>query len=131
MRYPVLASQEDLYKHYRERNGLTTHQKGEAKAYEVARSGISVEVTVPDEVLEWYVSVKQGGEERTSDWCDYAGYDDTPIVELARSMVDDISRFLELLLSSKIRIDSTGKRPTLDGFVNGEWIRIVPFTGES
>lgn len=130
MRSPVLTSQKDLYNHYRDRNGLTVRQKGEAKAYEVARSDICVEVTVPDEVLEWYISVKLDGEKLTSDWCDYAGYDDTPVAELTKSMVDDISRFLELLISSRLRIESTGKRSTLDGFVNGEWVQIVPFTGE-
>ena len=69
------------------------------------------EVTVPQDVLEWFATVKHRRDkiELWSDWMDYSSYDDRPREELEAEMAGDILAFInrvstaELLLPLKIR----------------------------
>ncbi len=130
MSSPTLANQENLYNHYRLSSGLNVRQTGEAKTYEIDSPGVSAIVTVPDDVLEWFIDVTVDGRTVASDWCDYAGYDDTPEPELTEAMVDDIRRMLEVLLGCKHRVTKNGSRETLQSYIDGTWVQVVPLTGQ-
>jgi len=64
------------------------------------------EVTVPHDVLEWFVCVKRRGEEKEqwSDWMDYGGYDDTAKEELESQMADDVAGFVDRVSISELRL---------------------------
>ena len=77
---------------------------GEARELDLTRGGVTVRVTVPDDVLEWFVDVLEGNALVAQDWMDYQGYGDTPQEALAQSMTSDISEFLEKLLQCDLRL---------------------------
>ena len=120
---------------------------GAAKVLEAKRGGLTIRVTVPDDVLEWFVDVVDGTAVVLQDWWDYEGYDDTPKEALAQSMASDIDDFLVKLLERDIRLvpatrtridDFVAKllhrdiklfptKPTLEWMTNGSWEQALPF----
>ena len=113
------------------RPGVSLAPKGEALNLTFLRGDILVSVVVPESVLEWYVEVeRRGAKSRATDWCDYDGYDDTPITELERDMADDVAAFVNQLIGRELRYVEDIKRPTrgiLEWFVNDQWTQAVPF----
>ncbi len=120
---------------------------GEARELELARDGVMVRVTVPDNVLEWFVDVTESDCVVAQDWADYEGYDDTPPEALAVSMTEDIAEFLEKLLQCDLRLvpgepgvfddfarkyfrrkkKPARKKCILEWEVDGAWKQAVPF----
>jgi len=58
---------------------------------------ISVNVTVPHAVFEWFASVWDSDEDKEvwCDWMDYEGYNDSSQAELEEEMADDVERFTD------------------------------------
>lgn len=65
----------------------------------VKRGEITIAVTVPFDVLEWFIDVMDGQTVVVHEWSDYEGYDDTPKEDLARSMESDVDGFVSKLLN--------------------------------
>lgn len=107
--------------------GTSLHREGEACVLELSRHGIVVKVTVPDEVLEWFVDVEEGD---VHDWWDYTGYDDTPADQLAEEMTADIAIFVGWLLTRKLRIRRKSGSNVLEWLNEEEWNQAIPFTDE-
>jgi len=130
----MLATPEDLIDKYRGNTDVSVYRSGEAHVIEFGRQNISVKVTVPDEVLEWFVDVHQSGQLVAQDWCDYCGYDQTPIEDLTRDMAEEVDQFLARLLATKLRVtqrDKTWifgrKKSILESLDGGGWRQAVPF----
>lgn len=120
---------------------------GEARELDLTRNGVTVRVTVPDDVLEWFVDVLEGNALVAQGWMDYQGYDETPQEALAQSMTSDISEFLEKLLQRDLRLVLVKpgqveafvktylrgttklfrKRCILEWDVDGTWEQAMPF----
>ena len=115
--------------------GVAVTELSEAFELAIHRDGVDVVLTVPTEVLEWHVTAHEAATGRSvSDWCDYAGYDDTPEVELAEDMAHDIKTFVEHLVQRPFRLaDASGmfrKRVTLQWQIEGEWKQAIPLLAE-
>jgi hypothetical protein len=101
-------------------------EQGEAVQLRVNRNTLEVIVTVPTTVHEWFVEatdVATGA--RTEDWCDYDGYDASSIDRLDLDMAEDVSRFVQRLLSSELKLES-GSRARLLWKVSDSWQQAVP-----
>lgn len=124
----MLSSPQDVLDLYRANSDVSVHRSGEAHSIVLSRPDISVAITIPDEVLEWFVEVTQLDQVIATDWCDYVGYDDTPPPDLGRDMANDIDRFVKSLLGCELRVSSVGKKSILEGLVDGGWKQMVPLT---
>jgi hypothetical protein len=115
---------------YEGRENVTLARSGAALTLTLVRGPLSVVVTVPETVLEWFVDVvNEASGLQASDWWDYAGYDNSSREQLDLQMAADIAGFLESLLVRQLRL-RPGKRPdrsVLEWLVEGEWRRAVPF----
>jgi len=90
------------------------------------RDEILVTVTVPRDVLEWFVEVSD--EYRSvSDWWDYKGYDDTPSDELEHAMATDLASFIDRLESRPLRVRGHKKALVLGWKARKKWKIAVPF----
>jgi hypothetical protein len=93
--------------------------------------GLTVEVTVPHDVLEWFVTVLQTptGKEVWSDWMDYYSAHDETETELRSDMSRHIEHFIERSLASTFRIVESrkffGRRQRLEWQTDGDWRRVV------
>lgn len=96
-------------------------------------SGFSIEITVPFDVLEWFINVSNM-ECATSVnwWCDYCGYNKTPQKELVSEMASDIDRIVCGLATRRLRMLSsqmsklskflgTAPQYQLEWMINGQW----------
>jgi len=125
--YPYVAIIEDFAR----LNSIDVRRHGESAQIALRHDDIVVTVTVPDSVLEWYVDVDDSAGSSIHDWCDYTGYDRTPVDQLAQDMADDIAQFLDRLSSRPLRVSRTSKKPTLEWFDAGVWSQAVPFVENS
>lgn len=97
----------------------------------VTRNDVVVTLTVPRDVLEWFVNVADAVGEVTSDWCDYEGYDDTPRELLHEEMATDVEQFLLAITSRPIRtVREPGAKPRLEWFHETRWCGAVPLAWE-
>jgi hypothetical protein len=97
----------------------------------IKRSGLSVSLTIPRSVLEWFVDVHDAdGVCLIKDWLDYAGYDATPESQLAEDMRDEVLRFVDRLLDRNLRLVQ-GHRSSLEWQVGERWLQAVPFTADA
>lgn len=124
----MFSSPQDVLDFYRANSDVSVHRSGEAHSIVLSRPDISVAITIPDERFEWFVEVTQQDQVVATDWCDYAGYDNTPPPELSRDMAHDIDRFLKSLLGCELRVWGEGKKSILEGLVDGDWRQMVPLT---
>lgn len=131
------------------RAGVSVRASGGAKTLEYRQPGITVRITVPDEVLEWFVDVLDGAATVVvQDWSDYDGYSSPSRERCAELMASDIVEFISNLLSRDIRM-TVAKERTLFGVLvsrllkkevgplkekqilewmnNGSWERAIPF----
>src|SRR5690349_11779386 len=84
--------------------GVSVTPKGEALELKLVRGDIEVRVVVPVGVLEWFVDVERSSSgSRASDWCDYQGYDNTPVAELERDMAEEVVAFVNQLIARDLR----------------------------
>lgn len=63
-----------------------------------------VEVSVPYEVLEWFVSVRKDGQEVWSNWVDYYAVDGETEIELADEMQREIDAFVSIPKIAELRV---------------------------
>lgn len=82
---------------------------GQAKMLEAERADILVRVTVPRNVLEWYVDVLHANAIVEHGWCDYEGYDDTPREQLDQRMASDVEAFVASILTRDVRLVEASK----------------------
>ncbi|MEM9403486.1 MAG: hypothetical protein AAGA44_13490 [Pseudomonadota bacterium] len=134
----VLLNSRDLIDKYRREADVSVLRSGEAHVVALVRDSVSVDVIVPDNVLEWFVRVHQTGKLVAQDWCDYCGYDQTPIAESSRDMANDVDQFLKLVVESELRIKQREKtwilgrtKPVLQALYGGSWRQVVPFAGSA
>jgi hypothetical protein len=98
----------------------------------IRRDNLSVLVTIPKDVLEWFVDARDDPTGRSvHDWCDYVGYDETPIDVLTADMAEDVQRFVEQLLKRPLRtVEWRGlirKKLAVEWEHDGKWRTAIPF----
>lgn len=106
-------------------------ERGEAVLLKVKRGTLEVVVTVPRTVREWFVEatdVASGA--RAEDWCDYDGYDDSSEQSRDLDMAEDVSRFVERLLSRELKLE-VGRRSKLLWNDSASWRQAVPLDGSA
>jgi hypothetical protein len=121
----------DVIRSFEGVRGASLGEQAEALTLTIHRGSISVLLTVPKSVLEWFVDVRDEATARSvTDWCDYAGYDDTPDAQLSSDMADDLQSFVGRLLERPLRFVA---RPGVlrGGFaveweLGGQWEQAVP-----
>ena len=109
--------------------GISVVDEPEAVVARVQRGDLCISVTVPKKVLEWFTEAHQG-DLRASDWCDYSGYDSTPVETLSLQMAADVGRFLERLATRELRLVRVDENPAqvrLEWLIGSEWLAAVPF----
>jgi hypothetical protein len=113
------------------RPGVTVAPRGEALELKLVRADIEVRVVVPESVLEWFVDAERPTSgSRASDWCDYAGYDNTPAAELESDMAEEVAAFVNQLIEHDLRYTEDSKRPArgvLEWLIDGQWRQALPF----
>jgi hypothetical protein len=83
------------------------------------------EITVPDEVLEWFVTVRNSdGVEALSDWMDHYG---GSRVDLEREMREEICALVDKLLGAATRFRATPRGRILEAEHDGVWAQVLPF----
>jgi len=106
-------------------------ERGEAVLLKLKRGTLEIVVTVPRTVREWFVEatdVASGA--RTEDWCDYDGYDDSSEQSRDLDMAEDVSRFVERLLSRELKFE-VGRRSKLLWNDSTSWRQAVPLDGSA
>jgi hypothetical protein len=109
--------------------GVSMDDKPQSVVARIERAGLVIFVTVPKTVLEWFAEARQR-ELETSDWCDYAGYDSTPLETLSVQMAGDLRRFLHRLTTRELRLvsgETNRQKPRLEWLVGFEWEPAIPF----
>jgi hypothetical protein len=107
--------------------GASLDEGPAALVLRVTRNDVIVTLTVPRDVLEWFVDVADAAGVVTSDWCDYEGYDDTPRELLHNDMATDVEQFLVAITSRPIRIVRAARaKPRLEWFHETRWCGAVP-----
>jgi hypothetical protein len=96
----------------------------------IRRGGVTVSITLPNDVQEWFVDV---GDSTTGakarDWYDYSGYDQRGSEELDRDMAQDLRAFVENVLKNPLRmriVDREKAHAILEWQVDGAWKAAVP-----
>ena len=116
----------DRLRQYEGRPGVTVAPKGEALELTLVRGDIEVRVTVPENLLEWFVDAKpRGARSGASDWFDYEGYDETPFAALEQDMAEEMSAFVDQLIERDLRY--VEEKNVLEWSVDGQWQQAVPF----
>lgn len=144
----MISSPSKVLDRFSRYSDVSVSVSGQAKVLKAKRGEITITVTVPVHVFEWFVDVMDGDTMVVRDWCDYEGYDDTPKGELARSMESDVedfvskllNRYLRLVAARKTRIEEFVSRllngdvrlfapkRTLEWMTNGSWEQALPFS---
>lgn len=91
-------------------------------------SSAQVEITVPHNVLEWFIVVRDAdGVEVLSDWMDH--YHGTR-ADLEREMREEICNLTEELLGSATRLRKTARGSIVEAEHDGVWAQALPFVAE-
>lgn len=99
------ASPNEMLNKLSDEHGLALQAVGDAQVLQFQKNGIDVTVTVPFDVLEWFIDASEVGSVAATDWwCDYSGYDDTPHEGLASTMSSDIEELVSGLLVRRLRL---------------------------
>lgn len=131
---------ESLLEPYLTENCVTISRGGDATKVQIFKTDrILIDLTIPDEVLEWFVSVidQSSGDELIYDWLEYYQTEGETDEQLEAMMLKDISSLLEDIVNVPVRIQET-TRPRFLGFLprksiyvlqhrpGAEWIQIFP-----
>jgi hypothetical protein len=117
----------DAIKRLADDHRVVLRLRGDAIELRVVRDGLSVVFTVAPSVLEWFVdATEESTGAKAHDWCDYAGYDETPRADLEASLVQDLTQLLQGVLDRPLRFQQRSDR--LEWEVNGCWQQAVPIT---
>jgi len=110
----------------------------EAWAVRIPKSELVIEVTIPRDVLEWFVTATDSdGHELWRDWTDYNATSGETREQLAAVMERDLRWFMEQAATQTVRVSRSGGRNTLEWQVGGGWRQIslcgevYPVTGAS
>src|SRR5262245_11812926 len=108
---------------YEGRENVVLADIGAALTLTLVRNPVSITVTVPKTVREWFVDAVDEFGASASDWRDYDGYDGSLPEQLGRDMAADIATFLDALLVSELRLrpGSGPERCVLEWLVEGVW----------
>ena len=117
-----------LLQQFEQRPGVSVTPKGQATELTLVRGAIEVRVLVPEGVLEWFVEAEdRNSGTRISDWCDYAGYDDTPPAQLQADMAADVAAFVDASIQRDLRYSQDSKGGgRFEWLVEGNWQQAVP-----
>jgi len=99
----------------------------------IRKPPLTINITVPLEVYEWYVDVKESSTGlEAHDWYDYVGYESNREEDLDRAVAQDLTEFLENILVRRLRMRESGNKShaALDWWVQDSWKQCVPATGE-
>ena len=99
---------------------------------------LSIEVAVPENVLEWVVTVKDSktGREILSDWMDHYSLKDETQEQLESERLEEIMSFLKAIVDSSLRLTELKKRrwflwskstPVLEVRTTDTWKKLLPF----
>jgi hypothetical protein len=107
---------EDLARRY----SLSMERLPDASVIEICKqSRLTFEVTVPDDVLEWFVVARAGADVVWEDWCDYHPLENDVDEQLRAEMRGDLQRFVAAVIEGHFRVESGA----LEYFVSGGWSR--------
>jgi hypothetical protein len=88
-------------------------------------NGLALVVTVPDSVLEWFVTANECGKEIWSDWVDYYACEGETRQVLEESMATEVSNYIGALAASEFRLSpasTSGRRScNLEWHRHGTW----------
>jgi hypothetical protein len=86
---------------------LVLERVGEASVIKVPKQhDLIFEVTIPDDVLEWFVVAFSGASVVWEDWCDYYPLEKDVEERLAAEMRTDVERFVAALVEGEFRVDN-------------------------
>ena len=91
----------------RSRTDLSVVDETSAWLIRISRSDHSVcDIVVPHNALEWFASIVDGDSKHEiwSDWMDYSGYDKRPKNLLEAEMTQDISDFIDRIVSTDVSV---------------------------
>ena len=114
----------DLIERLQRTFAITVNEAGEAWALLVAKpEGLSFEIVVPHDVLEWFVTVRNAHSEIWSDWADYYPIAGETTAQLKQDMAADIEWFVTNLMAAPLRyaVPATPEAP------RGPWQKIKSF----
>jgi hypothetical protein len=101
-------------------------ERGDAVQLHVRCYELEVLVTVPKLAREWFVEATDTTSgARTEDWCDYDGYESSSSERLDQDMADDVALFVQRLLNSDLKFETTGRAKLL-WKLSGSWHQAVP-----
>lgn len=96
---------------------------------DVCRDEVTLSITIPISVLEWWVEATEIATGRSvQDWCDYEGYEESSIKSLAADMSADVEAFITHVLSRRIRF--VENEDVVEWEVGGVWQQAIPFAPE-
>lgn len=96
----------------------------------IDREGLQIVLTVPNDVLEWNIDATEAASSLVaSDWCDYTGYDETPIDRLRQEMSRDVLQLVDGLMHRQLRMTGVSKqRRQLEWHREGTWQSLIPLS---
>jgi hypothetical protein len=103
---------------------VTTLQ--DAWVVQVPKPDFIVKVTIPFDVLEWFVAVTQDGRQVWSDWMDYYSTANETKADMRKEMESDVRVFIDWLMTRRMRLDSA----MLEWQTNGRWTPVQLFGEE-
>ena len=120
------------------REHVSSVRRGAATVVTICKpDSLSIEVTIPDDVFEWWVSVIDSatGREFALDWCDHYGDADE---QLHEQMAEEIGTFMDGVVDAPVRLVSKQKpswlpwrkpRTTyvLQRQAGADWVQAIPF----
>lgn len=71
-------------------------------------AGLLIEVTIPRDVLEWFVSASDETGTVWSEWADHYATNGETLEELMAEMATSIEQFLSIVVNSEVRVSHSG-----------------------
>lgn len=114
-------SRDDIIEYARSR-GLAVTRENDAHSIVADAAPYRVEVTVPDTVYEWFITVKDGAQREVfTDWCEH--YETEGGQNLEAEMAGEIIGFLSLIGPGRVRVHAPRTDAArLEVSYQGEWL---------
>ena len=125
---PIREQLEQLIQQYGTNPEFRAVRQESATRMDLVYSDFVVEVVVPNNVHEWFVTVRgsRDGAVLVKDWMDHYHMDGECRTDLDAEMIGEIESFLKTALGHKLRL-STGKKRSLEAEFGDSWMCILPF----
>lgn len=112
----------DLIERLKHTFSIPVSEESEAWVLLVAKpEGLSFELVVPHDVLEWFVTARVAHSAVWSDWADYYPVAGETAAQLKQDMAADMEWFVTTLLASPLRLPAPA---TLEWQRDGHWQKI-------